>query len=67
MRLDQVLELIPLSRAAIYRRVRDGSFPRPLALGPRVRAWRFSEVRQWIAERPSIGGAALPIEQGGTR
>lgn len=32
------------SRATIYNRIRDGLFPRPIPLGPRLVGWRESEV-----------------------
>jgi len=33
-----------LSRSSIYGHIRDGVFPRPVTLGPRMVAWLLSEV-----------------------
>ena len=33
-----------LSRATIYRKVRDGSFPKPVKLGGNTNAWLSSEI-----------------------
>jgi prophage regulatory protein len=32
----QVLELIPISKSTLWRRVQDGSIPQPIKLGRRV-------------------------------
>jgi prophage regulatory protein len=41
----------PLGRSAIYRLVASGTFPRPLRLGPRAIAWRWSDLEPWSATR----------------
>jgi prophage regulatory protein len=38
---------IPFSHATLWRKVRDGSFPRPLKLSAGVTAWRESDVLDW--------------------
>ena len=40
--------LIPISSATLWRKVRDGSFPSPVKLGPRVTAWKAADVSAWI-------------------
>ena len=42
-----------LSRSSIYGYVARGIFPRQRHIGPRRVAWLASEVRAWIASRPS--------------
>ena len=42
-----------LARSTIYAYVAKGIFPRQCKLGPRRVAWRASEVRAWIAARPT--------------
>lgn len=48
LRLAGVLRLIPLSRSEWYRRVAAGEAPRPIALGPRARAWREQDIQGYI-------------------
>jgi prophage regulatory protein len=48
----KVLDLIPYSRATIYRRVHAGTFPRPVKLGPSRIAWREDEVLAWLDAQP---------------
>ncbi len=40
---------LPFSGATLWRRVRDGSFPAPVKLGPRTTAWRVKDIRAWMA------------------
>ena len=40
-----------LSRSTIYLRVSQGTFPKPIPLGPRAVGWAEVEVDQWIADR----------------
>lgn len=40
--------LLPFSSHTLWRKVREGSFPHPLKLAPRVTAWRVSDVRSWM-------------------
>lgn len=47
--MPKVRDLIPFSKATIYRKVADGSFPRPLKIGKCRVAWRESEIAAWIA------------------
>lgn len=46
IRLDQLLEIIPISRSAWWKGVKSGRFPKPVKLGPRTTAWRKSEIIQ---------------------
>ena len=43
-----------LGRSTIYLYVQQGSFPKPVTLGPRAVAWLESEVSAWITERVRI-------------
>jgi prophage regulatory protein len=42
-----------LGRSTLYAMVRAGTFPRPVALGPRVVAWVADEVAAWVTARIS--------------
>jgi len=48
--------LLPVSRATIWRWVREGKFPKPFKLGESVTVWDAAEVEAFIAQR--AGGAA---------
>ena len=40
--------LLPFSRATLWRRVKDGTFPQPVKLSERTIAWPTAEVRKWM-------------------
>jgi len=50
-RLATVCRQTGLSAATIYRKVRNGSFPRQAKLGARASAWSGEEIDAWIASR----------------
>jgi len=39
---------LPFSAPTLWRKVRDGSFPKPTKLSARVTAWKVSSVREWM-------------------
>lgn len=43
--------VLPFSAATLWRKVNDGSFPRPLKLSARITAWRVEDVRSWMESR----------------
>jgi prophage regulatory protein len=54
LRLAQVLEIVPLSRSEIYRRVASGKFPRPVKIGQRASAWDSDQIQAYV--RDKLGG-----------
>ena len=46
--LDTVVERTSLSKTRIYERIRKGTFPRPVRVGARRRAWVDCEIDDWI-------------------
>jgi len=47
LRDKQVLEIIPMSRAAWWTGVREGRFPQPVRLG-RITCWRLSDIQRLV-------------------
>lgn len=40
-----------LSRSSIYEKVKSGSFPAPVHLGPKAVGWVEAEIEAWLLER----------------
>ena len=36
------------SRASLWRDVRDGRLPKPIAIGPQTKRWRVADVRAYL-------------------
>lgn len=51
LRLAQVLEMTGLSRATLYRYVKNRQFPAQIKLGERAAGWVESEVTDWLTGR----------------
>jgi prophage regulatory protein len=51
LRLPAVIRRVGLQKTAIYEKIRRAEFPKPVAIGVRARAWRSSDIDNWIAER----------------
>ncbi len=51
LRLPQVCSLCGLKRSSIYRMIAEGTFPAPVPIGQRARAWSSSELSAWISAR----------------
>lgn len=60
LRIEQVLDLFPVSRVTLYRMIRAGEFPEPMKMG-RTSLWRRSHLRRLIEERdiPAVAPAAI--------
>ncbi|BAI96632.1 MULTISPECIES: helix-turn-helix transcriptional regulator [Sphingobium] len=48
LRINGVVEKTGRSRAAIYRMIADGTFPRQERIGVRAVGWRMSAVAKWM-------------------
>ena len=54
LRLPQVLQLIPVSKATWWNGCKLGRFPKPYKLAPRITAWKVSEIQQCLQQfKPS--------------
>lgn len=57
LRIEQVLDLIPVSRVTLYRMIKAGTFPHPVKFGGKS-LWPMDEMKAWIGHqkacRPSV-------------
>lgn len=51
LRLPAVKARTGLARSTIYLQVSEGTFPKPIALGPRAVGWVDSQIDEWISQR----------------
>jgi prophage regulatory protein len=58
LRLREVMNRVPYSRATIYRKIGSSEFPRPFDLGGNGHGsfWLESEIEAWIDERIAAAG-----------
>lgn len=49
VRQSQLIPTIfPFSSATLWRKVKAGTFPQPVKLGPRITAWKVEDIRSLI-------------------
>ena len=41
-----------LATSTIYRKMSEGTFPKPVKVGPKAVRWWESEIDQWLADCP---------------
>lgn len=49
-RLPTVEAQTGLSKSELYRRIKLGTFPKPLKLGARAVAWPAASIESWVAD-----------------
>ena len=60
LRIEQVLDLFPVSRVTLYRMIRAGEFPEPMKMG-RTSLWRRSHLHRFVEERDILPDAPAAI------
>jgi prophage regulatory protein len=62
IRRPELLRVTGLSAATIFRLVREGEFPSPVALSKNSKGWFASQVRAWQESlRPTVATSASEI------
>lgn len=44
VRIQQILDVFPVSRSAWWAGVKSGKYPKPVKLGPNTTAWRAEDT-----------------------
>jgi len=52
LRLPDVLKIYPVGKSTWWNGVKEGKFPSPVPLGPRIVAWRTRDIRELIDNPP---------------
>lgn len=51
---------LPFSGPTLWRKVKSGDFPRPVKLGPRITAWKVSDIRAWMEKQSASATNVVP-------
>jgi len=54
LRLPDVKKRTGLSRSALYLKINQGSFPRPIKLGTKAVGWLEAEVQAWLEQQIAL-------------
>lgn len=50
VRLDTILEIIPIGKSTWWAGVKEGKFPKPVKLGKRNSAWKVEDIKALIKQ-----------------
>jgi prophage regulatory protein len=59
VRFKEVCQRTGYSRSTIYLRMKEGGFPKPISLGPRLVGWPESEIDSWINDQINASRSAI--------
>jgi predicted DNA-binding transcriptional regulator AlpA len=62
VRQPVVLKVLGISKSTLWRRIQDGTYPRPVKLSPRTSAWRVKDIRALIRryDEPEVADCQTP-------
>ena len=60
LRLPEVVKMTGFSQTTLWRREKDGQFPRRRRLGINIVAWRSDEIEAWIEALPEADEESEP-------
>jgi prophage regulatory protein len=63
LRVRKVTEMVGFSKSTLYARVRAGSFPKPIALGPQSVVFLESDVLDWMKRQVAQQSSADEIRR----
>jgi predicted DNA-binding transcriptional regulator AlpA len=46
--------IVPFSSATLWRKIQNGTFPKPVKLSERITAWEVKQVREWLDARKGV-------------
>lgn len=49
LKIDQVLEFIPIGKSTLWAWCRAGKFPKPIKLAEKTSVWRAQDIRAYLA------------------
>jgi len=51
IRGPEVRSQVGLSNSTIYNKIKEGTFPKPIKIGERAKAWDSFAVDEWVEEK----------------
>ena len=50
IREKDLLKIIPISKSTLWRKVANGTFPKPIKISTKVTAWIVEDIHVWASE-----------------
>ena len=65
IRLKDLLPILPWGRSTHHNKVKNGTFPAPIKISERIKAWNVGVIRQHLKEVASVNQVSAPQSVGG--
>lgn len=62
LKLNEVINRCALSRTAIYRKIKEGTFPKQVTISVKAVAWYESDINAWVAGHRQKQGQVRIVE-----
>jgi prophage regulatory protein len=49
VRIRELSTILPISKASIWRKVKNGTFPKPVKLSEGITAWDMDDIESYIS------------------
>ncbi len=49
LRINQVLNFVPIGKSTLWAWIRAGKFPKPIKLAEKTSVWRAEDIRSYLA------------------
>ena len=56
LRIDEVLEMVGISKSVLYEMIGREQFPRPVRISLRAVGWRQRDIDDWLESLPPATG-----------
>jgi prophage regulatory protein len=63
--MPEVVRMVGMCRATIYKYVNKGEFPRPIYFGQRISLWSETRIQEWMDKCKGQTSSDLAGEGGG--
>jgi len=51
--LAELIKIVPFAPSTVWRKVKEGHFPKPVKLSDQITVWRKEDIRLWIEKQDS--------------
>lgn len=51
VRISELTEMLAISKTSLWRLRQSEDFPTPIQLGPRIIAWKISDIESWLENK----------------
>jgi predicted DNA-binding transcriptional regulator AlpA len=56
IRISALIKIIPFSASTVWRKAKNGTFPKPYKLSAQITAFKIEDVRAWMASTEASNG-----------